>query len=133
GGGVRHPDSRRPGREDQDGRRGDRLHRERGQEQATTAVVSSMTRRRAVITGLGTVNPLALNVPDYWRALLAGRSGIAPLTLFDVSAFKVRFGGEVKNFAPETVIDGRAARRMDRFTQFAMAAAAEAVKDSGLD
>src|SRR5205823_4120222 len=89
GGGVRHPDSRRPGREDQDGRRGDRLHRERGQEQATTAVVSSMTRRRAVITGLGTVNPLALHVPDYWRALLAGQSGIAPITHFDTSAFKV--------------------------------------------
>src|SRR5947207_14836424 len=92
-----------------------------------------MNRRRVVVTGLGTVNPLALNVPDYWRALLAGKSGVAPLTLFDVSAFKVRFGGEVKNFAPEAVIDGRAARRMDRFTQFAMAAAHEAVRDSGLD
>ena len=92
-----------------------------------------MNRRRVVVTGVGTVNPLALNVPDYWRALLVGRSGIAPLTLFDVSAFKVRFGGEVKNFSPEPVLDTRSARRLDRFAQFAMVAAHEAIKDSGLE
>jgi 3-oxoacyl-[acyl-carrier-protein] synthase II len=92
-----------------------------------------MNRRRVVVTGLGTVNPLALNVPDYWRALLAGKSGVAPLTLFDVSAFKTRFGGEVKGFTPEPVLDPRSARRLDRFAQFAMVAAHEAVKDSGLD
>src|SRR5437764_1424826 len=92
-----------------------------------------MTRRRAVITGLGTVNPLALNVPDYWRALLAGQSGIAPITHFDTSAFKVHFGGEVKNFRPDPVIDARTVRRLDRFTQFALVAAAEAVRDSGID
>jgi 3-oxoacyl-[acyl-carrier-protein] synthase II len=92
-----------------------------------------MNRRRVVVTGLGTVNPLALNVPDYWRALLAGKSGVAPLTLFDVSAFKVRFGGEVKHFTPDPVIDGRTVRRLDRFTQFALVAAHEAVKDSGID
>ncbi|MBN9121517.1 MAG: beta-ketoacyl-ACP synthase II [Planctomycetes bacterium] len=102
-----------------------------------------MTRRRVVITGLGTVNPLALNVPDYWRGLLAGKSGIAPITHFDTasfrqfngatSAFKTTFGGEVKNFKPDPTIDTRAARRLDRFAQFALVAAAEAVKDSGLD
>jgi 3-oxoacyl-[acyl-carrier-protein] synthase II len=92
-----------------------------------------MNPRRVVVTGLGTVNPLALSVPDYWRNLLAGRSGIAPLTLFDVSAFKVRFGGEVKRFNPDPVIDARAVRRMDRFTQFALVAAHEAVTDSGID
>lgn len=91
------------------------------------------TRRRVVITGLGTVNPLGLGVPEYWRGLLAGQSGIAPLTLFDTTDFKVRIGGEVKNFSPETVIDGRTSRRLDRFAQFALYAAAEAVKDSGLD
>src|SRR4051812_47648882 len=89
--------------------------------------------RRVVITGLGTVNPLALNVPDYWRALLAGRSGIAPLTLFDTADFKVRFGGEVKGFNPAVAIDAKTVRRLDRFTQFALVAAAEAIKDSGLD
>ncbi len=92
-----------------------------------------MTRRRAVITGLGTVNPLALNVPDYWRGLLAGQTGIAPITLFDTTDFKVHFGGEVKAFDPLVAIDGRTVRRIDRFTQFALVAAAEAIKDCGLD
>jgi 3-oxoacyl-[acyl-carrier-protein] synthase II len=92
-----------------------------------------MTRRRVVITGLGTVNPLGPNVPDYWRGLLAGSSGVAPITLFDTTAFKVRFGGEVKGFDPAPVVDPRAARKLDRFTQFAVVAAAEAVADSGLD
>ncbi len=92
-----------------------------------------MTRRRAVITGLGTVNPLGLNVPTYWRALLASQSGIAPITLFDTTAFKVKFGGEVKKFDPSVAMDTRDIRRSDRFTQFALVAAAEAVKDSGID
>jgi 3-oxoacyl-[acyl-carrier-protein] synthase II len=92
-----------------------------------------MTRRRVVITGLGTVNPLAHDVPAYWRGLLAARSGIAPLTLFDTTHFKVRFGGEVKEFRPDPVIDARAAKRLDRFVQFAMVATHEAIADSGLD
>jgi len=90
-------------------------------------------RRRVVVTGLGTVNPLANSVADYWQALLAGRSGIAPLTLFDVSKFKVRFGGEVKNFDPSSALDPKSVRRLDRFCQFALVAAAEAVGDSGID
>jgi 3-oxoacyl-[acyl-carrier-protein] synthase II len=92
-----------------------------------------MTHRRVVITGLGTVNPLALNVPDYWRGLLAGRSGIAPITQFDASAFRVRFGGEVKSFSPEPILDTRSARKLDRFTQFAIVAAHEAIRESGLN
>ncbi len=99
----------------------------------TAGVTTPMTRRRVVITGLGTVNPLGLNVPDYWRGLLAGQSGVAPITHFDVTAFRVKFGGEVKKFDPSVAIDPRDIRRSDRFTQFALVAAAEAVKDSGLD
>jgi 3-oxoacyl-[acyl-carrier-protein] synthase II len=95
--------------------------------------VSVFTRRRVAITGLGTVNPIALNVADYWRGLLAGASGIAPITLFDTANFKVKFGGEVKNFKPDPIIDGRAVRRLDRFSQFALVAAAEALADSGID
>jgi 3-oxoacyl-[acyl-carrier-protein] synthase II len=92
-----------------------------------------MTRRRVVITGLGTVNPLGLNVRDYWRGLLAGHSGIAPITHFDTKDFKVHFAGEVKGFNPEPVLDVRSARKVDRFTQFAVVAAAEAIGDSGID
>jgi 3-oxoacyl-[acyl-carrier-protein] synthase II len=89
--------------------------------------------RRAVITGLGTVNPLSSDVKDYWHGLLAGKSGIRQLTLFDTSAFKVHFGGQVPDFHPETVLGARDARRMDRFSQFAMISALAAVKDSGID
>lgn len=92
-----------------------------------------MTRRRVVITGIGTVNPIALNVPQYREGLLTGRNGIAPITLFDTSAFKVHFAGEVKNFTPEPLIDAKSARRLDRYTLFAMVAADEAIRDSGLD
>jgi 3-oxoacyl-[acyl-carrier-protein] synthase II len=92
-----------------------------------------VSRRRVVVTGLGTVNPLANSVPDYWRALLAGQSGIAPITQMDTTAFKVRFGGEVKNFDPSRVIEPRAAKRLDRFAQFALVATAEAVADAGID
>src|SRR5262245_16074599 len=92
-----------------------------------------MSRRRVVITGMGTVNPLSTDLKSYWHGLLAGRSGIAPIEQIDTSAFKVKIGGEVKNWAPETWLDSKTARRVDRFTQFALAAAIDAVKDSGLD
>jgi 3-oxoacyl-[acyl-carrier-protein] synthase II len=92
-----------------------------------------MTRRRVVITGMGTVNSLASQVGEYWRALCAGRSGVGPIEQFDTSAFKVHFGGEVKHFQPDTVLDKYTVRRLDRFAQFAMVAAIDAVKDSGLD
>jgi 3-oxoacyl-[acyl-carrier-protein] synthase II len=89
--------------------------------------------RRVVITGMGTVNPLATDVKSYWERLLAGRSGIGTLELFDTGAFKVHIGGEVKNWRPERHLDSKAARRMDRYAQFGVTAAVEAVKDSGLD
>ncbi|HEY1380158.1 MAG TPA: beta-ketoacyl-ACP synthase II [Gemmataceae bacterium] len=92
-----------------------------------------MSRRRVVITGLGTVNPVAHDVPAYWKALLAGKSGIGPITLLDSTAFKVHFAGEVKDFHPEQVINSKEVRRMDRFAQFGMFASLEAVKDSGID
>jgi 3-oxoacyl-[acyl-carrier-protein] synthase II len=92
-----------------------------------------MTRRRVVITGLGTVNPLACDVAGYWKGLCNGQSGIGPITLLDPAAFKVKFGGEVHGFRPEPTLEAKAARRMDRFAQFAMVAAIAAVKDSGFD
>lgn len=90
-------------------------------------------RRRVVVTGLGTVNPIAHTVRQYWQGLLAGTSGIAPITLIDVSNHKVKFGGEVKEFDPSAVIDSREAHRLDRFCQFAVVAAHEALADCGLD
>src|SRR5437870_6655858 len=89
--------------------------------------------RRVVITGMGTVNALSCDLQAFGRALCAGKSGVTPIEQFDTSAFKVRFGGEVKNFTPERVLEPKTARRLDRFAQFALVAAIAAVKDSGLD
>jgi 3-oxoacyl-[acyl-carrier-protein] synthase II len=89
--------------------------------------------RRVVITGLGTVNPLATDVRRFWQALCAGKSGIGPITQIDTSAFKVKFGGEVKQFAPERILDARLVKRLDRFAQLALVAGIAAVEDSGLD
>src|SRR6266496_2597445 len=89
--------------------------------------------RRAVITGMGTVNSLSSDLKSFWHGLCAGRSGIGLIEQFDTSAFKVKFGGEVKNFKPDTFLDVKTARRLDRFAQFALAAAVLAVQDSGID
>ena len=93
----------------------------------------NVARRRVVVTGLGAVTPLGLTATELWSGLLANRSGVAPVTLYDSSQHEVRIAGEVKNFLPENYIEKREARRLDRFSQLAVAAAAEAVKDSKLD
>ena len=92
-----------------------------------------MEKRRVVITGLGTVNPLGNTVAESWAAAKAGKCGIAPITQFDTTDFKCKLAGEVKNFDPETVVDKKEARKMARFTVLALAAAAEAIADSGID
>jgi 3-oxoacyl-[acyl-carrier-protein] synthase II len=89
--------------------------------------------RRVVITGMGTVNSLSFDVPQFWDALCAGRSGVSTIEQFDTTGYKVHFGGEVKGFDPETQLDDESPRRLDRFAQFALAAALSAVKDSGID
>ncbi|HYV38631.1 MAG TPA: beta-ketoacyl-ACP synthase II [Gemmataceae bacterium] len=89
--------------------------------------------RRVVITGMGTVNSLALDLKSFWHGLCAGKSGVSMIEQFDTSAFKVRIGGEVKNWTAEPKIDAKSARRLDRFAQFALVAAIDAVKDCGLD
>ena len=86
-----------------------------------------MEKRRVVITGLGTVNPLGNNVADSWAAARAGKCGIGPITQFDASEFKCKLAGEVKGFDPETVVDKKEARKMARFTLLALGAAAEAI------
>ena len=87
---------------------------------------------RIVITGMGTVNPLGLNVKDTWGNLIAGVSGVAPITLFDSSPLQVHIAAEVKQFKPENFMDVKEARRRDRFEQFTVAAAREALVHSGL-
>lgn len=92
-----------------------------------------MADRRIVITGLGAVSPVGNTAQDTWEALVSGRTGIDTISLFDASDLKTRIAGEVKGFDPVAHFGAREARRMDRFTHFAMAAAREAINDSGLE
>ena len=89
-------------------------------------------KRRVVVTGLGVISPLGLNVEDTWDGLLAGRSGAAPIQQFDPSNLDVRFGCEVKGFDPLQWMSKKEARRFDRFLQYAVAAAAQAMRDACL-
>ncbi|HSH01136.1 MAG TPA: beta-ketoacyl-ACP synthase II [Anaerolineae bacterium] len=89
-------------------------------------------KRRVVITGMGSVNPLGSSVAETWENACNGRSGIAPITLFDATELKTQIGGEVKGFDPVALFGRRDARRMDRVNQLAVAAANEAMEQSGL-
>jgi 3-oxoacyl-[acyl-carrier-protein] synthase II len=95
-------------------------------------MATSMTRR-VVVTGIGLVTPLAIGTEETWQALLAGRSGIAPITHFDHTAFATHFAGEVKDFDPTRWMTSREARTIDPFIQYALAAASLAIADSGLE
>jgi 3-oxoacyl-[acyl-carrier-protein] synthase II len=92
-----------------------------------------MSRRRVVITGLGCVTALAESAEELFAALCEGKSGVSTIESFDAGIYPVRFGGEIKNFDPARYVEHRQSKRMDRFTQFAVAAAIQAVDDSGLD
>lgn len=92
-----------------------------------------MARRRVVVTGLGVVSPIGVNVPQYWDALCAGRSGIAPIERFDASKHSVRFAGEVRGFDPLEYMDRKEVRRSDRYVQYAMSASLQAFADAGLE
>ena len=87
-------------------------------------------KRRVVITGMGTINPLGNNVADAWKSVRENACGIGPITRFDTTDFPVKLAGEVKDFNPDDTIGKKEAKRMDRFTQLAVAAAVEAVEDS---
>ncbi len=90
-------------------------------------------RRRIVVTGMGAVTPLGLDVASFWEGLLQGRSGAAPITRFDAYNYDTKFGCEVKNFNPHNFIDRKMTNRMDLFTQFGVASSDMAIKDSGID
>ncbi len=89
-------------------------------------------KRRVVITGLGAITPIGNGVDAFWRALLEGRSGVGPITRFDASNFSTRIAGEVKDFEPTDFLDRKEAKRMDRFTQFAVAGSKMALEDAGV-
>lgn len=88
--------------------------------------------RRVVVTGLGAVTPIGLSVDEFWNSMMEGKSGVAPISYFDTTEYTSRIAGEVKNFDPHNYMDKKAARRMDVFTQFAVAATDMALKDAQL-
>lgn len=92
-----------------------------------------MQLRRVVVTGLGALTPVGNSAPETWEALVNGKSGIAPITAFDATNFKTQFAGEVKNFDITSMMDRKEARKLDRYSQFSVWVANEALADSGLD
>ena len=90
-------------------------------------------QKRVVITGLGCYSPVGNDPQTAWENILAGKSGVGPITHYDTTDYRVKFGAEVKDFDPQSLFGVREARRMDRFTQFAVASACQAVADAGLD
>ncbi len=92
-----------------------------------------MGKRRVVLTGLGAVTPVGNTVDETWRAILTGKGGVDRITLFDTENFTTKIAAEVKNFDPLNYFEKKEARKLDRFTQFSLVAADEAVKTSGLD
>ena len=92
-----------------------------------------MSRRRVVVTGLGIISPVGNTVPEAWKNILAGTSGITRITRFDASAFSAQIAGEVKGFDPAQHLSAKEARRFDTFIHYGLAAAIEAIQDSGLD
>ena len=92
-----------------------------------------MNRRRVVVTGMGTVNPIGLNVQEFWNNALAGVSGADLITGFDTTEYKTKFACEVKGFDPSNWLPPSKMRRLDRYCQMALASALDAQADSGLD
>ena len=92
-----------------------------------------MMKRRVVVTGLGAITPLGNTVPEFWAGVKEGKTGIAPITKFDTTEYKVKLAAEVKDFVAKDRMDFKAARRMEAFSQYAVAAAKEAFDDAGID
>jgi 3-oxoacyl-[acyl-carrier-protein] synthase II len=92
-----------------------------------------VSRRRVVVTGMGMLSPLGVDVPGTWQGILAGQSGIGPIEHTDLSAFSTRFGGSVKNFDVAQYLSPKEARKLDLFIQYGLAAGFQAVRDAGLD
>ncbi len=94
--------------------------------------MTTLDSKRVVVTGLAAITPIGNTLVEYWQGLMSGQSGIGPITLFDASRHACRIAGEVKGFDPESFMDRKDAKRMDRFAQFAVAASQQAIAHSGL-
>lgn len=92
-----------------------------------------MSKRRVVVTGLGAITPIGLDVPEFWDGLISGRNGAAPITHFDASRFDTKFAAEVKNFDVDKYFDKKSVKRLDRFSHFAIASSVQAVEDAELN
>ena len=92
-----------------------------------------MSKRRVVVTGLGTVSPLGNDLASTWQGILDGRSGIGPVTHFDTEGFTTKIAGEVKDFDPTQWINSKDARKMDEFIHYGVAASIMALQDAGLE
>ena len=90
-------------------------------------------KKRVVVTGLGAITPIGNDVESFWNGLKNGTVGIGPVTTFDTTEYKAKLAAEVKDFDPKKYMDMKTARRMERFSQFAVAAAKEALEDAGID
>ena len=90
-------------------------------------------KRRVVVTGLGAITPIGNSVPEFWEGIKTGKVGIGEITKFDTSDYKVKIAAEVKDFEPKNYMDFKAAKRMEAFCQYAVAASREALEDAGLD
>ena len=93
-------------------------------------IMTNSVNKRVVVTGLGAITPIGNTLSEYWDGLMAGRNGIAPITLFDAYRHDCRFGAEVKGFDPHQYMERKEAKRMDRFCQFAVAASQQALADA---
>ena len=91
-----------------------------------------MKPRRVVVTGLGALTPIGNSISKYWDGLISGKSGSAPITYFDTTHFKTKFACELKNFDPLNFMDRKEMRKNDRFSQYAIVAAEEAINDSNI-
>lgn len=92
-----------------------------------------MNNRRVVVTGLGAITPIGNNVNEFWKGIKEGKCGIDEITLFDTTEYKAKLAGEVKNYNPEEYLDKKSAKRLDKFSQFAVIASKEAMQDSGIN
>lgn len=92
-----------------------------------------MEKRRVVVTGLGAITPIGNNVSEYWDALISGKNGVAPITHFDTSKFDTKFAAEVKDFNPDIYFDKKTVKRLDRFSQFAIASSVQAIEDASIN